>query len=112
MTQTTTGDRAGIDRKATVAQIAGIMAEASTAADEKRAASARVAGTLASEIARNASCMKYLALAASCIAGGSTPAGIERENCVAYILCTLEFLGDATEAAAEALERNVSGETA
>lgn len=31
MTQTTTGDRAGIDRKATVAQIAGIMAEASAA---------------------------------------------------------------------------------
>jgi len=31
MTQTTTGDRAGIDRKATVAQTAGIMAEASAA---------------------------------------------------------------------------------
>ena len=112
MTQTTTGGRAETDRSATVAQLASIMAEASAAADKKRAAAAKNAGTLAADIARNAARMRYLAMAVSCIADGSSPTGIDRENCVGYLLCTLEFLGRVTEEAADALERNVSGETA
>ena len=69
-------------------------------------ANARNLDILTSELATFASRMKYLAMAASSIASGSTPADrCERDNCVVYLLDTLEYLGDVTEAAAENLER-------
>ncbi|MFA6312329.1 MAG: hypothetical protein WC681_12680 [Sterolibacterium sp.] len=80
------------------------MSETNTAA-----ATARNLGILTSELATYASRMKYLAMAASSIASGSTPAdGLERENCVAYLLDTLEYLGDMVEGAAQNLEHATS----
>lgn len=51
---------------------------------------------LVADLARNASRMKYLALAANCISGDGMPAEPERSNCVGYLLDTLEYLGGVT----------------
>lgn len=75
------------------------MAETNTTA-----ATANNLDILTSELATFASRMKYLAIAARCIDSGSTPAGPERANCVAYLLDTLEYLGEVVEGAAENLE--------
>lgn len=51
---------------------------------------------LVSDLARNASRMKYLALAANCISGDGMPGEPDRSNCVGYLLDILEYLGGVT----------------
>ncbi len=64
----------------------------------------------ARELATHAARIRYLALAASSIAAGCTPAaGLERDSCVGYLLDTIEYLGEQTEAWAEALETALRG---
>jgi len=62
---------------------------------------------LADETSRFAARMKYLAMAVNSIADGSSPAEPERGNCVAWLLDTLEYLGDAAHDAAENLEQSI-----
>jgi hypothetical protein len=63
---------------------------------------------LAAEIARNASRMKYLAMAANCISSGSGLNESDQMNCVGYLFDTLEYIGGATADAADDLGRAVS----
>lgn len=88
---------------ATVQKIRSILSEA-TAANPAARSNLDI---LADETARFTSRMKYLAMAISSIADGSAPADPERTNCVAWLLDTLEYLGDMGHAAAENLERSI-----
>lgn len=63
--------------------------------------------TLASDLARNASRMKYLALAANCISGDGLPAEPEKSNCVGYLLDILEYLGGVTADQGDKLDYKV-----
>jgi hypothetical protein len=47
---------------------------------------------------------RYLAMAAASINCGSTPVGMERENCVAYLLDTIAYLGELASAEGEEFE--------
>lgn len=65
-------------------------------AKSQRAADKENIVKIAGDLARNASRMKYLALAASCISGDGMPGEPERSNCVGYLLDIMEYLGGIT----------------
>lgn len=77
-------------------------------AKSRRAANKETISKLASDLATNASRMKYLAMAADYIAAGNAPGEPERGNCVGYLLDILEYLGGVSAEAADRFEIVVS----
>lgn len=53
--------------------------------------------TIIGDLGRHASRMRYLAMAADCIGNGSSPGGMDRVNCVSYLMDTIAYLGELAE---------------